>query len=115
MMSVSLAVLAIAASGWVLPAAAGGIMAAVALFILTRPSHSPVETAMPRPSLRPCRMCRQPFAVLPSSRRRSATIGAYPFQHFVHRSIFYAKRVHVFNRVRQILRAGADLPFASAR
>jgi uncharacterized protein len=45
MMSVSLAVLAIAASGWVLPAAAGGIMAAVALFILTRPSHSPVETA----------------------------------------------------------------------
>ena len=44
-MTVSLTILALIASGWVLPVTAGGVMAGVALFILTRPSHTPVETA----------------------------------------------------------------------
>lgn len=44
MMTVSLAVIATAAPGWVLPVSVGGTMAAVALFIVTRPSYAPVES-----------------------------------------------------------------------
>ncbi len=43
-MIASLAILAIVASGWMLPASVGGVMTATALFILTRPSYTPVET-----------------------------------------------------------------------
>ena len=44
MMTVSLAIIAIVATGWTLPVAVGGIMFAVSAFILTRPSHAPVES-----------------------------------------------------------------------
>lgn len=44
MMTVSLAIIAVVATSWILPAAVGGVMALVALFILTRPGRAPLET-----------------------------------------------------------------------
>ena len=44
-MTVSLVIFIILASGWMLPVTVGGIMFVVSAFILTRPSHAPVETA----------------------------------------------------------------------
>ena len=39
-MATSLAILAVLAEGWVLPASVGTVMAAVAAFIVTRPGHA---------------------------------------------------------------------------
>ncbi|MEK9809533.1 MAG: YbaN family protein [Candidatus Nanopelagicales bacterium] len=44
MMTVSLAIIAVVATSWILPAAVGGVMALVALFILTRPGRAARET-----------------------------------------------------------------------